>query len=220
MRYFYLAFFTLFSLSAQAQELGLQDRQVAACEATPSLSVSRYPGAKRIHPSNRLVRAPGKSIAAEGQIIYIYGRVFDEGCVPLTQARVELWHADPFGKYDFANDAELATPDPLFTGSGSATTDNLGQFVFITVYPGGAGKTAPHLNFRITHPEVRTFTTRIYFAQDWRNEKDPALRWLKEDKKNRVMADVQYQPASAQGNPVLQSHIDITVRGKQDFRGF
>lgn len=49
---------------------------------------------------------------------------------------------------------------PDFLGSGITTTDNNGNFCFITIYPVAVHDLSPHFNFRIEHQELGTFQTR------------------------------------------------------------
>lgn len=220
--------------SATAQII---DRHIkTACERTPSLGTSNYPGYSTLLSSNNLARPPGKSILAQGQPVYLYGRVFDKDCVPVSEAKVELWHANPEGKYRFASRAALATPDPVFAGGGRTTTDNLGQFQFITLYPGPqrysykktddetgeetfvAVRRAPHFNVRISHPDMPTFNTSLYFSGDHRNKDDSRFRRLSDQKKPLVLMFTEAR--GGDWNQGVQAFIDITLPRKANFRSY
>ncbi len=213
------------------------DRQVkAGCSrATPSLGTTNYPGFSSIMSSNKLAMPPGKSQLAEGQPVFFYGRVFDRNCVPVSEAKVELWHADPQGRFRFATPAALATPEAIFAGGGRTTTSNLGEFMFMTVYPGpyqytitreGPNgetikeliKRAPHFNVRITHDELPAYATTLYFENDRRNAEDHILKRYSDGVKERVLMDIA--PREGDWNKGAQAFFDIVLPSRDPWRGF
>jgi protocatechuate 3,4-dioxygenase beta subunit len=97
------------------------------------------------------LRRPG----ADGEPLQLDGRVFDTNGVLLAGARVELWHADPAGRYGAA------------THRASRVTDARGRFGVRSVLPGHrAADRARHVHFVVTHPGHRSLVTRIYFRGD------------------------------------------------------
>lgn len=221
---------------ASAEVPELIDRQVKnRCELTPSLGSSNYPGFSSMMTSNKIAIPPGKSQMAEGQPVYFFARVFDINCVPVSEAKVEVWHANPDGAYRFATDAALATPDPVFAGGGRTTTDNLGEFMFVTVYPGpyeytitkkdANGKTykelikrAPHFNVRVTHPDYPSYETNLFFEGDRRNATDHLLKKQSADSRQKLLMGVT--PYSADWNSGVQATIDIVLPAKDPWRKF
>jgi protocatechuate 3,4-dioxygenase beta subunit len=218
------------------EALDVTDRQLKeSCQATPSLGTTNYPGFSSIMPSNKLGMPPGKSQWAEGQKLYFYARVFDRNCVPVSEAKVELWHADPNGRHRFATAAALATPDAVFAGGGRTTTDNLGEFLFLTLYPGpyeytvtrkGAnGKTikelikrSPHFNVRVTHPDFPAYGTSLYFRGDRRNGEDHILKKQSGDVKQQVLMDIT--PYNGDWNNGAQVTFDIILPAQNPWRRF
>ncbi len=162
----------------------------ASCTATPSMQVQNYPGYARIQNGNNLVMPTGKSVEAEGQRVVIYGQLLDRNCVPVSDAQLELWQVDPFGKWMLATRADLATPNPVFAGAGRTSTDNDGRFHFITLFPAAAGKRAPHFNVRISMRDQKPLSTVLYFADDGRNDKDALYARLSADNKRKVSMPV------------------------------
>lgn len=219
------------SFSNAHAESELIDRYLpTTCQPTPALGTTNYPGFKSIMSSNKLGMPPGKSVFANGQPVYVFARVFDANCVPAGDAKVELWHADPEGRYRFATKAALATPDAVFAGAGRTTTDNLGEFFFLTVYPGPYEyyiyvnkqkilvRRAPHFNLRISHRDLGTYQTSVYFEGDHRNPTDDKLKKLDASSQALVMMDVG--PRYGDWNQGVQAHIDIVLPTKSPWKKY
>lgn len=109
-------------------------------------------------------------LGATGPRIEITGRITDGGAAAVADAMVEVWHADPEGRYD-----------GTFQGFGRCATDGEGRFRFTTLKPGavpGRGNTlqAPHVQIAIFARGLLThLVTRLYFAGEPLNETDPLL---------------------------------------------
>lgn len=69
--------------------------------------------------------------------IRLHGRVLDGAGDPVPDALIELWQAAPDGSVPRAA-GSLRRDGYTFTGWGRAATDNLGQYRFTTLRPGGA----------------------------------------------------------------------------------
>lgn len=137
------------------------DRLPASCIVTAeSFSSDREPAI--FYKTNNLRRNIGSAITAEGERIVIKGRVTDERCVPISDATIELWQADHRGDYAFAGKGR-ATKNG-FSGSGTAVTDNLGRFEFITILPEPSQKQAQHVNLRVRHANFLEFQTIATFG--------------------------------------------------------
>jgi protocatechuate 3,4-dioxygenase beta subunit len=158
MKYIALAFSLLFPVTVLAQA---QDPVVAThCEITPS-SLPTVIMPVPMNLTNNLRRGEGSPEVASGTPIYIQGTVRDEMCVPIPGVKVELWHADTKGRY--LGDKDV---DPYFVGSGTAVTDNMGQYTFLSVLPdtpkGGA---LPLAHIRVSHPDFSILETDMYFSE-------------------------------------------------------
>ncbi|MFB6612989.1 intradiol ring-cleavage dioxygenase [Streptomyces sp. NPDC085524] len=80
-----------------------------------------------------------------------------EGCRPLRDAHVDVWHADSSGSYSTGNATFLR---------GTQVTDGSGRCVFRTIVPGWYAGLAPHIHFKV-HPDTRTETTsQFFFPED------------------------------------------------------
>ena len=71
-----------------------------------------------------------------GERIRIEGRVFDGDRVPVTDAMVEIWQANAYGRYNHPADQGSALLDPSFLGFGRSGTEEDGYYWFETIKPG------------------------------------------------------------------------------------
>lgn len=118
--------------------------------------------------NNNLLRETGQESIYCGEKIIISGKVVDENCVPVADAKVYIWQIDCKGKYPYKPlkpgiDETLIHTEKLmtFTGNGVATTNNKGEFHFITVYPPAIHKLASHVNVRVEHRKLGNLQTRF-----------------------------------------------------------
>lgn len=160
-----IALFTLtMRVSATEPTALLEELFFTECETSAVENVTlAYPGEDNMGFTNNLRRETGSGYVADGQPIYVIGRVLDKNCIPMTGARVELWQHDAKGKLPSSE-----KKDPHFTGSGTAFTDNLGQYSFLTVMPGkGSSKNLPTLYVRVTHDALdapQVVQTHVHFV--------------------------------------------------------
>lgn len=187
----------------------------ASCTATPRMAVQNYPGAKNIPNGNNLTMPPGKAVAAEGQRVVIYGTLLDTNCVPVSDAVIELWQVDPFGKWFLATREDLVNPNPVFAGAGRTRTANDGGFHFITLFPAASKNRAPHFDMRVYVRGQKPFDTALYFADDGRNAKDPLFSRLAGAGKQQV--SMQVNEAGALG---LGARATLVLPYKQTYRGY
>ncbi|TCH95958.1 protocatechuate 3,4-dioxygenase subunit alpha [Roseococcus sp. SYP-B2431] len=135
-----------------------------------------------------LLRADGPNAGAPqtyagGERITLQGTVTDGDGALVTDAMIEIWHADPDGRYDGA-----------FQGFGRCATDAEGRFRFTTLKPGpvpGRGNTlqAPHVQIAIfARGLLRHLTTRLYFAEEPLNESDPLLSLVPPERRCTLIA--------------------------------
>lgn len=109
----------------------------------------------------------------DGERIRIEGIIHDGIGDIVRDAMIELWQADPKGRYD----------NPSFPGWGRAVADfETGEWVFETVKPGPAalgegGRQAPHVNLLLFARGINIHLhTRMYFAdEEDANAADPVL---------------------------------------------
>lgn len=161
--YILTLFFSLilsFGMFSSANALA-PDPIVRDCKITPFVYPS-VPPPEKIGLTNNLRRKTAAALVAEGDLIYVKGRVLDERCVPVPNAEVKVWQANAKGVYQ-NQEALTLDDDENFVGSGRAITDNLGQFTFITIMPGSYKDYPPHMNVEIRHEDLSDVTLRFIF---------------------------------------------------------
>lgn len=184
-----------------------------------SITGDGYPGREGVVTSNKLALPAGKSVYSSGELVYISGRVLDMKCVPVSDAIVEIWQTNPDGQYVRSTLGERLSPGPHFTGSGRATTDNLGRFNFVTTFPGAVSSRAPFIHVRVLHKDFPTLDTEMFFANDQRNSGDPVYTSLNDQQRSMVTAKVWQRDVN---NPEmgLGASWDISLNGKNPYRRF
>lgn len=125
-------------------------------DATPSQIAGPY--YKPEAPLRRDLRASGGA----GEPMDLAGRVLDVRCRPLEGAVVEIWHADPQGRYD----------NQGFRLRGHQLADAEGYWAFDTLVTRHYAQRTAHYHFRVRHPGYRVLTTQLYFPDYPRNASD------------------------------------------------
>jgi protocatechuate 3,4-dioxygenase alpha subunit len=130
-----------------------------------------------------------------GDAIEIVGSVLDGDGQPIPDALIEIWQADPQGRYASDEDGRDAPPaDPNFTGFGRTSTSAEGVFRFQTLKPGrvpGPGNSlqAPHIAVGVMgRGLLKRLVTRIYFEDEPANAEDPILALTPEARRGTLIA--------------------------------
>ncbi len=130
-----------------------------------------------------LLRAEGPNAAAKGERILLTGRITDGAGEAVPDAMVEIWQADPEGRYDSG-----------FHGFGRCATDAEGRFRFVTLKPGavpGPGNSTQAAHVVVTifaRGLMRGLVTRAYFAGDPRLDDDPVLALVPRARRGTLLA--------------------------------
>jgi protocatechuate 3,4-dioxygenase, beta subunit len=118
--------------------------------------------------TNNLLRETGQESLYCGEKIIISGVVVDQNCVPVSDAKVYIWQINCKGSYPYKplktsiNKKLIDVNETLtFTGNGTATTNNKGEFHFITVYPPAIHNMASHVNVRVEHRKLGSLQTHL-----------------------------------------------------------
>jgi protocatechuate 3,4-dioxygenase alpha subunit len=153
---------------------------------------------------------------AHGERIRLQFRVLDgDGAPTPGDSMIELWQADAQGRYAHELDPRAGDADPNFYGFGRLETDANGECVFETLKPGpvpdGRGGThAPHINVVVlARGLLKQLYTRVYFAGEPANARDPVLALVPEDRRTTLLA----RPTA--GQPGLWS-IEIRLQGEAE----
>jgi protocatechuate 3,4-dioxygenase alpha subunit len=151
---------------------------------------------------------------AGGKRIRVTGKIVDGDGKVVPDAIVEVWQANPQGKYAHPEDKQDKPVDDAFKGWGRCPTDKNGMFEFTTLKPGavpGPGNTlqAPHLAITIfMRGQLKQLYTRMYFADEAGNANDPILN-LVEDKARR---DTLIARTDGEG----RYRWDVVLQGKNE----
>jgi protocatechuate 3,4-dioxygenase, alpha subunit len=122
--------------------------------------------------------------------VRINGRLLDGDGAPVQDGAVEIWQADPAGRYPGG-----ATE---WSGFGRCLTGTDGGFAFVTVKPGATAtadgrRQAPHLDVHVVaRGLLRGLFTRCYFPdEEEANAADPVLAALDPERRATLIARVE-----------------------------
>lgn len=196
-------------VSAERQAQKLRE-EAKFLPRTPSEEIGpMYPVAKPEVRGADLTRSPAGGPAVAGQVIHLRGQVKDLTGAPVAGAEVEIWHADPHGRYPHPCDLNPAELDPHFTGWGVQVTGADGRFAFRTTKPGPYPTSTPgwwrppHIHFQVTTAHDR-LVTQMYFPGEELNEKDELLtRHRRLDQDARVTAGRRPPDANMEADALL-----------------
>lgn len=200
------------------------DEDQLSCKVTPTIGPEQK-NMKDIKKSNNLVRKAGSSRRSGGDYIQITGMVLDENCLPVQGAVVEIWQADSLGHYEWEYDSSRHFEIPLegkdnnFLYSGSAQTDNRGQYSLFTILPGSVGDSAPYINVMVKRGGFKTLYTRMYFSQHPRNDSDKIINSANDSVRERIIA--VGRRLNQDGHDVGRMYFfPITMRGIGSYKRF
>ena len=142
-----------------------------------------YPINKPIDQDADLTFVNNNKELAQGDIHIVQGRVLDTNEKPISNALVEIWQANKWGRYQDPRDDSNLRWDKNFQGYGKVTTNVDGNYRFRTIRPSGYNyngiKRTPHIHFKVTDGTKNIFTTQMYFAGEIENEQDMFLKNIK-----------------------------------------
>jgi protocatechuate 3,4-dioxygenase beta subunit len=158
-----------FCLAALALPVFFVSQRRAAAEATPACSSDETtpdetegPFFKPRSPERRSFLEPG----LEGRRLVLSGRVMTTGCVPVSRAVLDFWHADASGEYDNVG----------FRLRGHQFTDDEGGYRLETIVPGVYPGRTRHVHVKVYAPKTPILTTQLYFPGEVRNRSDGLFR--------------------------------------------
>jgi protocatechuate 3,4-dioxygenase, alpha subunit len=161
---------------------------------TPSQTVGPY-FTLRLFADGENVLVP---VGHPGPQIVILGRVLDGDRNHIEDALLEIWQANPLGRYRHPDDTRDLALDKGFTGFGRAVSDfKTGEYRFETVKPGlvpdaeGAFQ-APHISLIVQgRGMLNPVFTRIYFSdEEEANRDDLTLRGVPASRRGTLIADL------------------------------
>ena len=166
-----------------------------------------------------LVMIEGHSEAAKGEVILVRGQVVDSDGEPLADALVDVWQANDYGRYSHPKDTNTAPLDPDFQGWGLVKTDAEGRYGIKTIKPGpyplsflgGKGWRCRHIHFEVSHSDLDTLVTQMYFEGDPLIETDLEIAKAPDELRHLLIA--KSQPDEATGLPLYRFDL-VLARAK------
>ena len=119
-----------------------------------------YPRGPRIGATDLIVGEP------RAEVLHLSGRVLATDGRPRSGVLVDIWHADPNGRYKHPRDGGQDRLMDGFLYWGEATTDADARFRFRTYVPGRyAARPAQHIHYKVWQGERELLTSQMYFAE-------------------------------------------------------
>ena len=182
----------LLGSTAAAAGMALAPGLARALEPTFFLEMGPFfPIEKPLDQDADLTIIKGHSDRAQGDILHLMGRVLNKQGEPVAGARIELWQANKFGRYNHPSDPNPAPLDPNFQGSAVQVTDAEGRFRFKTVkpgpYPTGNPNVwrPPHIHFDVSGRADR-LVTQMFFPGEPMNEVDFVYQAIRRNKQGSI----------------------------------
>jgi len=132
-------------------------------------------------------------------VIRIEGTVYDGAGDVVPDAMVEIWQANPAGRYNDPKDdrEDLPLGPETFSGFGRSATVDGGKFYFVTLKPGAlpgprGQAQAPHIWVSVfARGLLKRAVTRLYFPEEEEaNQSDPVLSSIDDPELRRTLIAV------------------------------
>lgn len=154
---------------------------IPACVVRPELTEGPYFVDEMLNRSDVRSEPSDGSIVQGAQLDLAFNvtQIGSNGCVPLPNAQVDIWHCDANGVY---SDVQNAVGKKFLRGYQVTDANGLAQFV--TIYPGWYPGRAVHIHFKIRIDNYEftsqlffddAFTDQVYLQEPYaqRGERDP-----------------------------------------------
>ena len=148
--------------------------------------------------------------------IRIVGCLLDGEGAPISDGLIELWQANPAGRYAHPEDQQEKPLTEGFAGFGRCPTAEDGTFSFTTLKPGrvpglGNALQAPHIGVRVfARGMLKDVVTRMYFADEAdANGEDSVLESIEGVRRETLIA------ASEDGD-IPTYRFDISIQGEKE----
>lgn len=159
-----------------------------------------------------LTRVEGRNGQAQGQILYLSGKVLNRHGDPVRGGKLEIWQANSFGRYSHPNDDNTAPLDPFFEGFAVVETDDEGAYRLKTIkpaaYPVGPDAIRPsHIHFEVFGKTER-LVTQLYFSGDPYQDTDP---WLQSSRRQETIVMPILDPVGGMEADAKRVNFDIVL---------
>jgi len=158
---------------------------------------------------------------AQGQRIYVSGRVLDEDGQPIPRTLIEIWQCNAAGRYRHTIDQHPAPLDPNFIGQGRVVSNGEGEYKFTTIKPGAypwgnhhnAWRPA-HIHFSLFGPAfVTRVITQMYFPDDPLFPFDPIYNSVPDERARRRLVS-KFDLDTTEPDFALSFKFDFVIRGR------
>ena len=153
---------------------------------------------------------------ADEHKIRIVGRLLDGEGQPIDDGLIELWQANPAGRYAHPEDRQDKPLTQGFAGFGRCATAEDGTFSFTSLKPGrvpghGNSLQAPHICVGVLARGVlKRMVTRVYFEDEGKaNGEDTVLESVDKARRATLIA------ASEDGD-IPTYRFDIRIQGEKE----
>jgi protocatechuate 3,4-dioxygenase, beta subunit len=199
-------------MSQDGSKISMSGNTGTFASTPPQILGPFYPVTDHPDLTADLARPTGSAAEAQGQLIYVSGRVLARSGEPVSRACIDIWQANAAGKYRHPSDTNPAPLDPNFKGFARITTDAAGRYSFRTIKPGSyptpeGDVRPPHIHLTIEGRFDR-LVTQLYFAGEAGNLTD---RWLNAAPHPERLIITLHQPASYLQSDALLASFDIVL---------
>ena len=167
------------------------------CKPTKKIRVASKPITyEPPYTNNNTIKRSGQFANPYLNKIFIRGIIKDKRCIPIPNALIEIWQDDEYGKkrydqfsYSFIDRYNLNEDQySKFLGIATTTSDNNGNFAFISVIPSSKVKPKKQslINVSVTHEDFPNIENQIilkpHFPIKKSNKKIIAFRNIEAEK--------------------------------------
>ena len=168
-----------------------------------------YPQVMPKDDNGDLVKIKNSDREADGEILYLTGRVLDLARRPLAGARVEIWLCVKKGVYHHTDDRLYALRDMAFQGFGYVIADQTGGFAFRTIVPVPSPGRTPHIHIKVHDADRVRLTTQLYLKGHRQNVLDFLFHVLTFAQRRQV--EMQLNPVAVGERKAFRTAIDLVV---------
>lgn len=181
---------------------------------TPSQTVGPFYSMRLGEEGQNVIPTPAEG----GERIVITGRVLDGDRHHIEDALLEVWQANPVGRFNHPDDPRELSLDPTFRGFARVMTDfETGIYRLETVRPGRVpdpegGMQAPHISLIIQgRGMLNPVFTRVYFSDETEaNKDDGVLQAVPEERRQTIIAELE------PGSDPKTFRLDIRFQGEDE----
>lgn len=146
--------------TATVDTSGIAVSCTGTASASPSLTEGPYYKTGNFTRSDIVEGQPGMPMTLTITVV-------DTNCKPISNATVDIWHANALGQYSGVTDPKegCATCGIATFLRGSQTTNAQGQVTFQTIFPGWYPGRTVHIHVKVWQNGKQVLTTQLFVTQ-------------------------------------------------------